>query len=108
MEILKLTEKAQSHALTLLSKEDPQPAGLRVAVIGGGCSGLQYKLGWDDPKEEDFICEYDNGLRVFVDPKSAPILTGATVEFSDSLQSAGFEINNPNATAGCGCGKSFS
>lgn len=108
MEILKLTEKAQSHALELLSREDGAAVGLRVAVIGGGCSGLQYKLGWDDPKEEDFVHEYENGLRVLVDPKSATMLTGASVEFNDTLAKTGFEIINPNATSGCGCGKSFS
>lgn len=107
MEILKLTEKAQKQALTLLSREDPRPAGLRVAVIGGGCSGLQYKIGWDDPKEEDFIYEYENGLKVFVDPKSSTMLTGASMEYNDTLQKAGFDINNPNATGCCGCGKSF-
>ncbi len=108
MEILKLTEKAQSQALTLLNRQNPTPTGLRVAVIGGGCSGLQYKLGWDDPKEEDFVYECSNGLTVLVDPKSAPMLTGASVEFNDTLEKAGFEIKNPNATTTCGCGESFS
>ena len=107
-EVLKLTEIAQEQAKTLLSREESVKEGLRVAVIGGGCAGLQYKIGWDDSSEEDFTHEYGNGLKVFVDPKSATLLSGATMEFHDSLSRSGFEIENPNATGGCGCGKSFS
>ena len=107
-EVIKLTETAQERAKTLLSREESSKEGLRVAVIGGGCSGLQYKIGWDNPTENDFVHEYENGLKVFVDPKSGVILSGSSMDFYDSLDRSGFEIDNPNATSGCGCGKSFS
>lgn len=108
MEILKLTETAQTQAKSLLTKDPTNKSGLRVKVIGGGCSGLQYKLGWDDPTEDDLEYTYPNGLRVFVDPKSAPFLVGSTLEYHDNLDRSGFEVINPNAQNTCGCGKSFS
>jgi len=107
-EILELTPKAQEQAKALLSKEESAKEGLRVAVIGGGCSGLQYKLGWDDPKESDAVFEYPNGLKVIVDEKSAFFLIGSTLEYQDGLDGSGFEVINPNASSTCGCGKSFS
>lgn len=76
-------------------------------MIGGGCSGLQYKLGWDDAKETDEIHEYPNGLVVMVDEKSSVFLEGSTLEFHNSIEQTGFEVRNPNATGCCGCGKSF-
>lgn len=79
-----------------------------MAVIGGGCSGLQYKLGWDNAKETDNIHEYEGGPTVLVDPKSAELLQGCTLEFHNSIEAQGFEVKNPNATACCGCGNSFS
>lgn len=108
MEVLKLTEAAQERAKTLLSKEDPPKEGLRVAIIGGGCSGLQYKIGWDNSTDNDFVHEYENGLKVLVDPKSGVMLSGSTMDFYDGLDRSGFEIDNPNAQSSCGCGKSFS
>ncbi len=108
MEVTKLTEAAQQRAKTLLDREEDTKEGFRIAVIGGGCAGLQYKIGWDDSKEDDFIHEYENGLKVFIDPKSATLLSGATMDFYDSLEKSGFEVDNPNAQGGCGCGKSFS
>jgi len=108
MEVIKLTEKAQQQAKALLSKETEAKEGLRVAVIGGGCAGLQYKIGLDDLEESDFVHAYENGLKVIIDPKSGVMLSGAAMEFHDSLDRSGFEIENPNATKGCGCGKSFS
>lgn len=82
--------------------------GLRIAVIGGGCSGFQYKLGWSGAKEEDEIHQYDNGLEVFVDPKSSLYLLGAALEYHDSIEKTGFEVTNPKSKNTCGCGKSFS
>jgi iron-sulfur cluster assembly accessory protein len=107
-EILKLTPKALEQAKALLSKEAEPKEGLRVAVIGGGCSGLQYKLGWDDSKETDQVHNYQNGLAVMVDEKSALFLLDSTLEYKDGLDGGGFEVINPNAQTTCGCGKSFS
>ncbi len=107
-EVLKLTETAQTHAKTILDRQENPKEGLRVAVIGGGCSGLQYKIGWDDITEDDLVHEYVNGLKVLIDPKSATMLNGSTMEFHDGLEKSGFEIDNPNAEGCCGCGKSFS
>ncbi len=107
-EVIRLTETAQERAKTLLGREETPKEGLRVAVIGGGCSGLQYKIGWDNSTENDLVHEYENGLKVMVDPKSGVMLSGAIIEFHDSLERSGFEVENPNAQGCCGCGKSFS
>jgi iron-sulfur cluster assembly protein len=92
----------------LLDREEESKAGLRVAVIGGGCSGLQYKLGWDDPSERDEVHKYENGLLVIIDEKSAEFLKETTLEFHDSIERQGFEVKNPGASSCCGCGNSFS
>lgn len=107
-EIIELTPQAQEQAKALLGKQEEPKEGLRVAVIGGGCSGLQYKLGWDNPKESDAVYEYENGLKVIVDEKSAFFLLGAHLEYHDEIDHSGFEVVNPNASSTCGCGKSFS
>lgn len=107
LEIIKLTPNAQEQAKALLSKESSKE-GLRVAVIGGGCSGLLYKLGWDNPKEEDAVYVYENGLKVFVDEKSALFLLDSILEYHNEIDRSGFEVVNPNASSTCGCGKSFS
>ncbi|MDU8929790.1 iron-sulfur cluster assembly accessory protein [Alisedimentitalea sp. MJ-SS2] len=80
---------------------------LRVAVEGGGCSGFQYNIDLDDPKDEDMILE-GRGEKVVVDAVSLPFLAGATIDFTEELIGARFVIDNPNATASCGCGTSFS
>ena len=105
--IVSLTDRAAAKVRDLMSEE---PAGeaevLRVAVQGGGCSGFEYALGFDrGAMEGDHELEA-HGVRVVVDPFSAPYLTGTEIDFVDGLQ-GGFAINNPNATAGCGCGHSF-
>lgn len=112
MEIVKLTDEAQKQAKALLDKklkDEPESGydGLRVAVIGGGCSGLQYKLGFDSGKEADEVHQYENGLVVMVDEKSAVLLQGCSLEYHNSIEQQGFEVQNPNATGCCGCGKSF-
>lgn len=107
MEAIKLTEAAQESAKSLLSKESQPKTGLRIAVMGGGCSGLQYKIGWDDPTEQDNITTYDNGLIVMVDQKSAVLLEGSVLEFHNTIEQQGFEVQNPQACGTCGCGKSF-
>ena len=108
MEIIELTAKAQTQAKDLLGKEDEHKDGLRVAVVGGGCSGLRYELGFSDATERDTVHEYENGLKVLVDEKSALYLTGTQLEFYNDINRSGFEVVNPNANSTCGCGESFS
>lgn len=92
----------------LLLKESEPKDGLRVAVIGGGCSGLLYKLGWDNVNESDEVYQYENGVKVLVDEKSALYLLGSQLEYYDDINRSGFDVTNPNASSTCGCGKSFS
>ena len=81
-------------------------AGLRVGVRGGGCSGFQYALAFDNQRDGDEIFE-DHGLKILVDRPSLPYVRGAIVDYVESLQGAGFQVNNPNVIAACGCGSSF-
>ena len=111
MSLVNVTPIAAEKISVLLKREQVSSLNtgtLRVAVIGGGCSGLQYRLGWDEVKEGDFTEEVLPGALVVVDEKSAAYLAGATLDYKESLMGAGFEINNPNAQSSCGCGKSFS
>jgi iron-sulfur cluster assembly protein len=85
---------------------DVTTAGLRVGVRGGGCSGFQYQLAFDDQHDGDVVFE-DNGLRILVDAQSLPYVDGSRIDYVDSLQGAGFQVNNPNVVAACGCGSSF-
>ncbi|WP_045319720.1 HesB/IscA family protein [Limimaricola cinnabarinus] len=84
-----------------------QGKALRVAVEGGGCSGFQYEIALDEPKEDDLVLE-GSGEKVVVDSVSLPFLANAVIDFSDELIGARFVIENPNATSSCGCGTSFS
>jgi iron-sulfur cluster assembly accessory protein len=89
-------------------KAEAQPSALRVAVTGGGCSGFQYNFAIDDAQlDEDLVVERD-GAKVLIDPVSLDFLAGAEIDFTDDLIGQAFKINNPNATASCGCGTSFS
>ena len=108
-EPVRLSPTAVSRVKVLLQREKrPDPAGLRLSVVGGGCSGFQYSLELDDaPREDDAVYVYD-GVRVFVDPTSAPYLSGTSVDYVDGLHGAGFKFVNPNADRTCGCGSSFS
>src|SRR5947209_5166671 len=81
-------------------------AGLRVGVRGGGCSGFQYNLAFDEQREDDAVFE-DHGLKLLVDRTSLPYVAGSIIDYVDSLQGAGFQVNNPNVVAACGCGSSF-
>jgi iron-sulfur cluster assembly protein len=106
--LLSLTESAAAKIKELMAEEpEGEATVLRVAIQGGGCSGFQYGLGFDrDAIEGDL--EFDQyGVRVVVDPFSAPYLRGASVDFVNGLQESGFKIENPNAVASCGCGHSF-
>jgi iron-sulfur cluster assembly accessory protein len=104
--VLSLTEAAAVKIKQLLAEETDVEV-LRVAIQGGGCSGFQYGLGFDAAAAEGDLSFEQHGVTVVVDPFSAPYLQGAEVDYVDSIQAAGFAINNPNATASCGCGHSF-
>lgn len=105
METIKLTETAQLQAKNLLDKQEDPSKGFRIAVVGRGCRGLQYKIGWSTPKEGDLVHSYDNGLKVLVDQKSASLLDGATMEFHIDPMNPGFEVVNPNSEDCGGCSK---
>jgi iron-sulfur cluster assembly protein len=95
-------------ALTKLKSLQEGDKALRVSVVGGGCSGLSYKLSWEEtPKENDKITNVD-GLVIVVDPKSFLFIQGIELDYTDGLDGQGFQFNNPNAKRSCGCGSSFS
>jgi iron-sulfur cluster assembly protein/iron-sulfur cluster insertion protein len=103
-----LTDSAVAKVGELLEQEDNPELALRVAVRPGGCSGFSYEMFFDtDVAADDVLSEFGR-VRVVVDPSSASLLAGSTLDFTDGLQGAGFSINNPNATRTCGCGQSFS
>ena len=106
--VVTLTEKAAAKVSALMAEE---PAGeaevLRVAIQGGGCSGFEYALGFDRSAQQgDHELEF-HGVKVVVDPFSAPYLQGSTIDFLEGLQESGFKIDNPNVASACGCGHSF-
>ena len=101
----KVTERAFERLAEIGAADQGQ--ALRVAVEGGGCSGFQYEIALDDPKDDDLVLE-GNGQKVVVDAVSLPFLENAVIDFSEELIGARFIIDNPNATSSCGCGTSFS
>lgn len=105
-----VTDTGAKWILELLAAEgkSPEQWALRIAVLGGGCSGYMYDIKWDEPKDDDAIFSHENGARVCVDPKSLAVVDGSRVEYFARLQGAGFAVVNPNATSSCGCGESFS
>ena len=105
--LVKVTKDASRKLVSLLEKQGRPNGALRVAVIGGGCSGLQYKMDLvDGPANRDILVE-TSGMRVVVDPKSALFVSGSVLDYSDDLQKGGFKVTNPNAVAHCSCGESF-
>ena len=94
------------HEFLASQNADVQTSGLRVGVRGGGCSGFQYALAFDTERAGDQVFE-DRGLRLLVDEQSLPYVRGAIVDYVESLQGAGFKVDNPNVIAACGCGSSF-
>ncbi len=106
--LIKLTAAAATKVSGLLTKQGRPQGVLRVAVVGGGCSGLQYKMDLQDsPQNRDILVE-SAGVRVVVDPKSALYVTGSELDYVDALQEGGFKVKNPNAATSCSCGESFS
>ena len=105
--LIKVTGNAARKLTGLLQKQGRPYGALRVAVIGGGCSGLQYKMDLvDGPANRDIMVE-SSEVRVVVDPKSALFVSGSLLDYSDDLQKGGFKVTNPNAVAHCSCGESF-
>lgn len=105
--MLILTENAQKAIGRFIKGADTPVGGLRISVEGGGCSGLQYGMALEEQaRGDDTVVEAGN-IKIFIDPHSAPLLQGVTVDFLDSMESSGFKFTNPNAANSCGCGKSF-
>jgi iron-sulfur cluster insertion protein len=103
-----ITEKASYKAKTFMKSENKDGFGLRLYVTGGGCSGFKYGMAFEEKEvEEDTVIEM-NGMKLFIDPYSAPMIAGTEVDYNDGLEGAGFAIKNPNAKSTCGCGQSFS
>jgi iron-sulfur cluster assembly accessory protein len=105
--LIKVTQNASRRLRSLLEKQGRPEGALRVAVIGGGCSGLQYKMDLVDGPAPRDILVLSAEVRVVVDPKSALFVSGSLLDFSEDLQKGGFKVTNPNAVAHCSCGESF-
>jgi iron-sulfur cluster assembly protein len=103
-----VTDRAAAEIKRIMAENNiPETNGLRVGVVGGGCSGMSYSLGFDaEPQATDRTLA-SNGIRIFIDPKSLFYLSGTELDFSDGLMGRGFVFNNPNASKTCGCGNSF-
>ena len=107
-QIINISDKAKMQIQNICENDTPKAnQGLRLAVIGGGCSGLSYKIEFSDLKEKDNLIDL-NFIKIAIDPKSAIYLKGVTLDFQDGLDGKGFVFNNPNAKNTCGCGESFS
>ncbi|MBK1834014.1 HesB/IscA family protein [Roseibacillus ishigakijimensis] len=105
--LVKVLDGASSHLRALLEKQGRAEGALKIAVVGGGCSGLQYQMDLvDGPRDRDVLVE-SNGVKVVIDPKSALFVSGSELDYSDDLQQGGFKVQNPNALVTCSCGESF-
>lgn len=106
--MLQLTPTAIGKVQEILNSQEPQPAGLRIAVVGGGCSGFSYSMAFENaPGFLDKTYEFE-GLKVYVDQASMLYLDGAEVDYVETLEGSGFKFSNPNVKSTCGCGSSFS
>jgi len=102
-----LTSTAVSKVKEIMAQQDPVPAGLRIGVVGGGCSGFSYSMSFENaPGVMDKVYKFE-GLNVYVDATSAMYLNGCTVDYVETLEAAGFKFENPNVKSTCGCGSSF-
>jgi iron-sulfur cluster assembly accessory protein len=105
---IELTPKAVEKVKEILTRQQPQPQGLRVSVVGGGCSGFSYQMNFENESNGiDKVFEFD-GLKVFVDQASLMYLNGTKIDYIETLEGAGFKFDNPNVKTTCGCGSSFS
>ena len=106
--MVQLTETAVTKVKEILGSQEPMPAGLRIAVVGGGCSGFSYSMAFENtPNLLDKTYQFD-GLKVFIDQASMLYLDGAEVDYVESIEGSGFKFSNPNVKSTCGCGSSFS
>jgi len=106
--MVQLTEKAVGKVREILDMQEPKPAGLRIAVVGGGCSGFSYSMAFENqPNMLDKTYHFD-GLKVFIDQASMLYLDGAEVDYVETLEGSGFKFSNPQVKSTCGCGSSFS
>jgi iron-sulfur cluster assembly accessory protein len=107
--MVSLTQVAVSKVKEILTQQNPMPTGLRVAVVGGGCSGFSYHMAFENQVNEnnDNVYEFD-GLKVLVDQMSEMYLDGIQIDYIESIEGSGFKFNNPNVKSTCGCGSSFS
>jgi len=106
--MLRMTETAVTKVKDILGSQDPAPEGLRISVVGGGCSGFSYSMAFETKSQMlDKTYEFD-GLKVFIDQASMLYLDGAEVDFVETMEGSGFKFNNPNVKTTCGCGSSFS
>ena len=105
--LVSITERAQREIREIFLREGTDEAkGLRLGVVGGGCSGLSYEMGFDSPRPNDKVVDF-SGFQLLLDPKSSIYLKGVTLDYRDGLKGKGFVFVNPNATNTCGCGESF-
>jgi iron-sulfur cluster assembly protein len=106
--MITLSDKGAEKVHEFLDSQqaDVSLAGLRVGVRGGGCSGFQYQLAFDEQRAGDVVFE-SHGLKLLIDAESLPFVRGSTIDYEETLQGAGFKVNNPNVVAACGCGSSF-
>jgi iron-sulfur cluster assembly protein len=106
--MITISDKGAEKVQEFLSAQeaDATMAGLRVGVRGGGCSGFQYQLAFDEQRDDDIVFE-SHGLKLLVDNESLPFVRGSVIDYEESLQGAGFKVSNPNVVAACGCGSSF-
>jgi iron-sulfur cluster assembly accessory protein len=106
--MVQLTDNAVTKVKEIISSQDPQPSGLRISVVGGGCSGFSYSMAFETaPNMLDKTYNYD-GLKVFVDQASLLYLDGARVDYVETMEGSGFKFENPQVKSTCGCGSSFS
>ncbi|MGH9662302.1 MAG: HesB/IscA family protein [Bryobacteraceae bacterium] len=106
--MIQMTENAVAKVKEILETQEPKPNGLRIAVVGGGCSGFNYSMAFENsPTMLDKTYKWD-GLKVFVDQASLLYLDGIEIDYIETLEGAGFKFNNPNVKSTCGCGSSFS
>ena len=107
--MLQLSDTAINKVNEIISQQEPKPQALRVSVVGGGCSGFQYSMAFENnkmPLDKEF--SFDGGLKVFVDQASLLYLDNVQIDYVETMEGAGFKFDNPNVTSTCGCGSSFS
>jgi iron-sulfur cluster assembly accessory protein len=106
--MIQLTEKAITKVNEILAQQDPKPQALRISVVGGGCSGFQYSMAFENSQLPlDKVFKFDGDLKVFVDQASLLYLDNCRVDYVETMEGAGFKFENPNVTSTCGCGSSF-